>query len=297
MGSKQGGLVALQQLLRTLPFGTIKCALCPDDRSDTRTQYESFVSLASQSDIPLHLVRSVNETTELIRAYAPEVVIVHGWYRRIPVTKFPGIKFFGFHYSPLPRYRGNSPLIWQIINGELRSAVSFFLLTEGIDDGDLVDQAFFDLTPNEGIADALNKAENIMLCILENFIPQWLSGNIATRPQPNIPASYGGLRLPEDGRISWHAGASHVHNFIRAQSRPYPGAYSLLVDGRVVRFWRSEVDSRSFYGAPGAVVEVADDGITVACGTGAIKVLNAEFDTAACSVMPPVLRSLKVRFQ
>jgi len=297
LGSKEAGLMALRRLLHGLPEGTVPAILCPDDRSDTRSEYEAFVSLARQHRLPLHLVQTTKETSELINSYAPQTVIVHGWYRMIPVAQFPAIDFLGFHYSPLPLYRGNAPMVWQIINGEAQLGVSFFALTEGMDDGDLVDQAVFELAPREDVSDAIRKANERVAAMLDNFIPRWLAGEVSKRPQPDRAASYCGLRLPEDGRIDWRTDAARVNNFIRAQTRPYPGAFSLLGEGRVVRFWRSEIDSRCFYGTPGAVVEVASDAIVVACGVGAVRVLHADLDGEATASATSALRSLKVRFQ
>lgn len=297
LGSKKAGLVALRRLLHGLPEGTLPAILCPDDRADSRSEFEGFMSLASQHNLPLHLVQTTDETVDLIKCYTPKTVIVHGWYRLIPVAKFPGVQFLGFHYSPLPLYRGNAPLVWQIINGEDQLGVSFFVLTEGMDDGALVDQAVFKLAPTENVADALRKANELVARMLDDFIPRWLAGDVPTRPQPDIVASYCGLRTPEDGRITWHADAAQVNNFIRAQTRPYPGAFSHLGDGRVVRFWHSEVDSRRFYGTPGSVVEVSSNAISVACGDGAVKILVANLDGQISESVPSALRSLKVRFQ
>ena len=288
--------MALRRLLERLPNGSVQAVLCPDDRSDARTEYESFQSLACQHGLTLYLIQSSKETAELIRRYQPQTVLVHGWYRMIPVAEFPDIDFLGFHYSPLPQYRGNAPMVWQIINGERQLGVSFFVLSEGMDDGELVDQRFFELATHEDIADAIGKANQVVASMLDDFLPQWGADKVTRRPQAPGPISYCGMRTPEDGHIDWRAAPETVHNFIRAQARPYPGAFSQLADGRVVRFWKSEIESRQFYGVPGAVVDVAPDAITVACGTGALRVLRAELDGEEQGASAAAMRSLKVRF-
>lgn len=288
--------MALRRLLERLPHGCVQAVLCPDDRADARTEYENFQLLACQHDLPLQLVQSSKETAELIRLYHPQTVLVHGWYRMIPVAEFPDIDFLGFHYSPLPQYRGNAPMVWQIINGERRLGVSFFALSEGMDDGELVDQRYFELAAHEDIADAIGKANQLVAAMLDDFLPRWQAGKVTRRPQEQGPASYCGMRTAEDGHIDWRAASETVHNFIRAQTRPYPGAFSRLADGRVVRFWKSEIEPRQFYGVPGAVVDVAPDAITVACGMGALRVLRAGLDGEAPEASAAAIRSLKVRF-
>lgn len=297
LGSKEAGLMALRQLLERLPAGSVPAILCPDDRSDARSEHEAFSTLARQYDLPLHLARTAQETTELIRRYAPHTVLVHGWYRMIPVEQFPDIDFLGFHYSPLPLYRGNAPLVWQILNGEEQLGVSFFTLTEGMDDGDIVDQSLFTLRPDEDVSDAIRKANERVARMLEVFIPRWLAGDVPKRAQPDSAPSYCGLRTPEDGHIDWRWDAKAVNNFIRAQAPPYPGAFSLLNDGRVVRFWHSEIEPRHFMGVPGAVIEVGSDAIVVACGAGAVRIRAAQVDGSASPDVDASLRSLKVRFK
>lgn len=296
LGSKEAGLLALRCLLKRLPKGCVEAVLCPDDRSDLRTEYKNFESLARQYDLTMHLAQSGKETVELIRRYQPQTVLVHGWYRMIPVAEFPDIDFLGFHYSLLPQYRGNAPMVWQIINGERRLGVSFFALTEGMDDGELVDQRHFELAAHEDIADAIGKANQLVDAMLDDFLPHWLAGKVARRPQEKGPISYCGMRTPEDGHIDWRAAPETVHNFIRAQARPYPGAFSRLPDGRVVRFWKAEIEPRRFYGVPGAVVDVVPGAIVVACGTGALRVLHAELEGGTPEASAAVTRSLKVRF-
>ncbi len=288
--------MALRRLLERLPHGWVQAVLCPDDRADSRTEYENFKLLARQYDLPLQLVKSSNATADLIRRYKPDTVLVHGWYRMIPVANFPNTIFLGFHYSPLPRYRGNAPMVWQIINGERLLGVSFFVLSEGMDDGELIDQRHFELESHEDIADAIGKANQLVASMLDDFIPLWQANKVTLRPQEQVGSSYCGMRTPEDGRIDWRAPKETVHNFIRAQARPYPGAFSLLADGRVVRFWKSQIESRQFYGVPGAVVDVATDGVTVACGMGALRILRAELEGEAPEASAVAIRSLKVRF-
>ncbi len=297
LGSKEAGLVALRRLLGLFPPRTVPAIVCPEDRTDDRSAHDGFSVLAKEHDIPLHIVSTVKETSDIIARYAPHTVLVHGWYRMIPVRQFPSIEFLGFHYSPLPRYRGSAPLVWQIINGEVRLGVSFFLLAEGMDDGYLVDQSMFDLLLDEDISDALRKANGQVAAMLDRFAPKWLEGSVAKYPQPNQVPTYCGVRIPEDGRINWQQSAQVVHNFIRAQARPYPGAYTLMTNDEVLRIWRAAVDSREFFGVPGSLVEVLSDSIVVACGFGAIKISIADMSSDVPIRLHSILRSLKVRFK
>jgi methionyl-tRNA formyltransferase len=295
LGSKTAGLRACRALCDLLPESGLTAILCPDDRTDSRCELAGFETLATERAIPLHLVSTRRETMALLQQLRPETAIVHGWYQILPVEDLPETLFLGFHYSPLPRYRGNAPLVWQIIQGEPEIGISFFELTAEMDAGRLVAQERVPLGPEETVADALEKADELVLEMLRGFVPAWLAGRVALRPQSDAEPSYCGLRLPEDGQIDWTWDAKRVHDFVRAQTRPYPGAFTSLPDGRYLKVWRSAPETRRFMGAPGAVVDVRPDYVVVAAGEGAVRLLETEL--AGSDDAPPdtLLLSLKTR--
>jgi methionyl-tRNA formyltransferase len=295
LGSKQAGLDACRALLLFSATGTVKAIICPDDCADQRSVLAGFKALASEHVIELIVVKGAAEAHAAITRCKASIALVLGWYQLLPVADFEGTLFYGFHYSALPQYRGNAPLVWQIINGETRLGVSFFQLVDGMDEGDLLAQGNFSLAREETVDDALRKAGEVVQQMLQQFVDHWAAGTLAPYPQAQKTPSYCGLRVPQDGLIDWNASAGRIHDFIRAQTRPYPGAFTHLPDGRVLRVWASEEEPRQFYGVPGSVVEVARDFVVLACGQGAIRLLTVQVDEEAASSAPQVLRSLKLR--
>lgn len=297
LGSKSAGLGILRRMVARLPGSSVAAVICPDDRADKRSRHEDFRLFAMDNQLPFHLVETKRDLIRVLQYYQPDAAIVHGWYRLIPVSEFSRTKFFGFHYSQLPRYRGNAPLVWQIINGEQRLGVSFFELGEGIDDGLLVAQESFDLDVNETIADALDKASAIAEHMVDDFSAHWLGNGLLLKEQPNLVPSYCGLRRPEDGKIDWKLPAGNVHDFVRAQTHPYPGAFATLPDRGKVYIWNSAVEPRTFYGAPGAVVEVSKGKVVVACGSGALAVINVQVEMKEPEPVEAVIGSLQMRLR
>lgn len=292
MGSKAAGLLLCEAVCQLLPGG-VTAIICPDDSQDARSVLQGFRSLAERHGVPLHVVATRVDTLRWLEHYQARLAFVHGWYQVIPVDGT--CDFYGFHYSSLPKYRGNAPLVWQIINGEPVIGVSFFRFSEGMDEGLLVGQASAELDPDETIGDALNKANALMLELASRYIPDVLRGVATLYQQPNEEASYCGLRRPEDGLIDWRASAKQVHDFVRAQTHPYPGAYTRVEGGMLLRVWRCAVEPRCFYGVPGSVVEVSAEWVVVACGEGAVRLLVVTLDGAAETSAPQVLKSLKTR--
>ncbi|MFI8383575.1 methionyl-tRNA formyltransferase [Pseudomonas sp. NPDC079086] len=292
MGSKAAGFLLCEAICQML-HGDLAAIICPDDSQDARSALPGFRSLAERYSVPLQVVATRADTLHWLDHYQARLAFVHGWYQIIPVDG--PCHFYGFHYSSLPKYRGNAPLVWQIINGEPAIGVSFFRFSEGMDEGLLVGQASVELGPDETIGDALGKANRLMLEISARHIPEIVGGVAKLYPQINDEASYCGLRRPEDGLIDWRASAERVHDFIRAQTHPYPGAYTQVQGGGVLRVWSCAREPRRFYGAPGSVVEVSAEWVVVACGDGAVRLLIVSLDGAAEASAPQVLKSLKTR--
>jgi methionyl-tRNA formyltransferase len=294
LGSKAAGLLLCRTLFDILPESTIKAIICPDDRLDARSVLDEFTLLSQKYSVPLHLTQRKDELEPLITQYSATTAIVHGWYQIIPLNT--PCKFFGFHYAPLPKYRGNAPLVWQLINGEPEIGVSFFQFSEGMDEGPLVGQLTAPIDINSDISDALNIANSLMLDLAKANVPTMIQGENKLTTQPDIPASYCGQRIPADGKINWLLPCNQVHNFIRAQTTPYPGAFTFTSDGKQVTIFKSSIEPRTFYGAPGSVAEVNDNHVVVCCGSGAIRIHSAAIGNGEISSASLLFRSLKIRF-
>jgi methionyl-tRNA formyltransferase len=295
MGSKQAGLEVCKCITSQASSEILLAIVCPNDFGDIRTEINSFQMLADENNIPLHIVNNTSETIEVLNSFNPSIVLVHGWYQIIPVDKLPDTLFLGFHYSPLPKYRGNAPLVWQILNGEEQLGVSFFQLTAGMDEGDLVDQQLFHLDRNENVSHALAKANALAQTMITKFLDELSVENIKLRKQPSVPASYCGLRIPADGLIDWGKTAESIYDHIRAQSRPYPGAFTYLPDGRKLTVWSSTEEKTEFYGIPGSVVAINSESVVVACGKGSIRLVDIEVEGMEACLPNQVIKSIKTR--
>lgn len=298
MGSKAVGLAVLRKMIEVVkePHKVVG-VLCPDDSDDGRSEQLLFRKVGAAHGLPFEQVGTVRDAEQALRRWRPDVVIVLGWYFLIRLERFPETRFFGFHFSPLPRYRGNAPLVWQIINGEPKVGTSFFEFSSGMDEGDIVAQASAPLAENETIGDALQRLESASTAMLESHLPGLLDGTAVLLTQDHSLATYCGLRVPEDGRVDWHWEARRIHNFIRSQTRPYPGAFTALPDGRIVRIWRSEVDPRPYVGVPGAVAERSNVAVVVTCGEGAVRILEAQVDGEPEAPVATIFSSLRFRMR
>ncbi len=281
VGSKQLGLRSLQAMVRAIP-DHVAGAVTLDDSSDTRSVLAEISAYCKSVDLPLSIISRPGDLDGVVHEHAPQYVLVAGWYSIIKpalLRSVPG-GFLGLHPSLLPKYRGSAPLVWALLKGEEQTGVSLFYFDEGMDTGEIVDQKSFAIAPEDTIADVLAKAEVAALDLVNTYAGPLLSGTAPRSKQDHNLASYGSPRRPEDGRICWNQSAKEVYNFIRAQTRPYPGAFTHSAEGKILRIARASIFPHPYYGVPGLVGHKHLDGVVTACGDGALIIHEWEFEDA-----------------
>jgi len=268
----------------------------PLDDDDERSCWGDFAKFARKHNLEILNASSQAVADKMIQDYKPDAILVCGWYWLIspPILQVPPLGVFGIHNSLLPKYRGGSPLVWSIINGDNVVGATVFRFTEGMDDGPILYQVKVPLCIDDNISVALSGINNKLS---ETFPTQWssyLRGEAVMTPQDESLATYCGQRVPEDGQIDWLKPAKSIHDFIRAQTRPYPGAYC-YVNEQKVTIWTTEIDHRTYQGVPGQVLLRASDYVVIACGQRtAVKILDVSIDNAPYRVRE-VFRSVKLR--
>ena len=161
-------------------------------------------------------------------------------FRMLPkiVWSIPPFGTFNLHASLLPQYRGAAPINWAIINGEIKTGVTTFLIDEKIDTGKLLFQEEIDILPTDNAGDLHDKlmrkgAGLVIKTLLEiqngNILPlpQGIDKNVTLKPAPKI--------FKEDCLIDWSMEGKKIYNFIRGLS-PYPGAYTFLINPQSKKF-------------------------------------------------------------
>ncbi len=266
IGSKETGLRAARTILESYPDVAI---ITLDDSNDTRSMLPEFLALGAIA------IKRPSELKDRIAEIKPDLCVVVGYYWIIgpDVINMVPLGFVGIHASLLPKYRGFAPLVWQIINGEKEAGLTLFYFDDGMDTGAIVDQIRFPIGEKENIKDVLDKSEPLIINLLMANLPKILDGTAPRIKQDHSVASYGARRTPEDGLIDWNMTAYEIHNFIRAQSTPYPGAYT-IVRSEKMYIHESTMFPHEYYGVPGLVAQITGDSAIITCKKGAIKVKN-----------------------
>lgn len=276
VGSKQLGLAVLSRL-QASPHADLACIVTIDDDDEpgSRGRLGQFREAAKASGTPLVVASDRAAAERALVEAAPELCVVCGWYWLIGAATLAAVPggCMAIHHSRLPLYRGNAPVVWAMINGEREVGLSLFRMTPGLDDGPLWGQETVPVGPTDAIADVLGRLEQATLALFGRVIDDVLAGRLQPRPQAEGPVSYCAKRRPADGLIDWSHPADRVYDFIRAQSEPYPGAFSYHPDGPI-RIWRTSKYPHPYFGTPGQLARAADGRMVAICGDNRALVLE-----------------------
>lgn len=202
--------------------------LCVGYRSWALTIYQALVEKEAYE---ITIIKSPQELEAFdISTYNPDFILFYGWSWIVRSSLISSYNCLMLHPSPLPKYRGGSPIQNQIINNEKSSCVSIFLMDEGIDTGPILAQEYLSL--EGGIDDIFN-------CIIKigcKLTVDILSNPIIPIPQDHSQATYFSRRQPKDSEITidelTQMPANYIYNKIRMLQDPYPNAFITTVDGK-----------------------------------------------------------------
>lgn len=218
-----------------------------DSRAMTNDIYAEIHQIGEQNNISIFVIEKMNEsrTIDMLLEWEPDLIVVSGWYHMIgaKIRDIPQYGVVGLHSSLLPKYRGAAPLVWQMINGESKAGITLFYMDEGVDSGDIVAQAEEIIEETDTIGTLYEKVGNKGIELLEKYLPLIAQGNAPRIKQEHLDTKVWPQRTPEDGLIDWSKTPKQIENFVRAQTKPYPGAYTFIDDKKVI-IWDCTVEKR-----------------------------------------------------
>lgn len=260
------------------------------DLAAKRSNGADYAPLCQRAGVPLYYITHINdpEPCRILANLHPDVVFVIGWPQivRPPALRLPKIGMVGAHASLLPHNRGAAPVNWALIHGEQEAGNTLFWLAEDVDAGEIIDQIRIAITPYDTCATLYARVAAANREMLLRLLPRLLAGEHPGSPRPSTHEPRLPRRRAADGSVDWSASSQAVYDFIRAITRPYHGAFSFL-DGRRWRIWQAALfpgPHANAYeeagGVIGPLVSPADGacGQVVACGTGAVALLELEAD-------------------
>jgi len=208
-----------------------------------------------------------------LESIRPEFIVVVAYGRILTprVLRAPSAAPVNLHASLLPRYRGASPIAWAVINGEKETGLTTMLMTEGLDEGDILLQERHEIREDdtaESLAARLSLAGGPLLV---KTLRGLRDGSIKPRPQEG-EATYAPLLRKDDGRVDWSRPARELYNFVRGM-HPWPGAFASIGGQRIKLL---KVRALGGEGEPGRVEAVSKESFEVGTGEGRLAVLELQ---------------------
>jgi methionyl-tRNA formyltransferase len=242
----------------------------------------AFDAVAARHDAALIETRDVNalETLNAIRKLEPELIFVVGWSQLVhePFIATAREGVFGMHPTLLPRHRGRAPIPWAILSGLARTGVTLFEIVDGTaDSGSIVGQVVVDIAPDETATTLFARIADAHVELTRELVPQLIARTAPRIPQDPTRASTWHRRAPADGIIDWETRAPYLDDWVRAQTRPYPGAFTFVGDEKVI-VWGAHAVELDGTEPAGTVVEIRPEGPVVACGEGGLVLDEIQTD-------------------
>ncbi len=197
-----------------------------------------------------------------------------------------------FHDGPLPRHAGLNAPVWAILAGEVRHGITWHLISGGVDEGDILEQRLFDITPSDT---ALTLNTRCFEAGMESF-PALVTQLETGLQRARQDLSQRSLHLRGDrpaamGRIDFVRPASEVVRLVRALDH---GRYwnplstaKLATAARVLNVGTADLAEGA--GAPGQVLSATPEGLVVACATGAVRLNRLTCQIKGGAVCPSTI--------
>ena len=201
-----------------------------------------------------------------------DYILVVGWYHMIPADWIEKFKCLGVHASLLPKYRGGAPLVWAMLNGESETGVSLFQMDNGVDTGAVIAQRTIPIEADETIASLLDKVAVQTVALCREMLPK-LEINLVLNQKINEIGPIFPQRKPEDGRIGIKNTVAGLSRFIRAQTKPYPGAY-LQKGEKKLYLWKCTKSTLSNSVSDSSELILIDDKIAIPCLDGVLIIID-----------------------
>ena len=214
------------------------------------------------------------EARSALQAAAPDVLVVAAYGLILPawVLELPRLGCINIHGSLLPRWRGAAPIHRAIEAGDTQTGITIMQMDAGLDTGDMLRVEAIGIAPTDSTASLHDRLAALGGRLIVDALELAACAGLPRTPQPAQGVSYAHKVDKAEAVIDWREAAEVIERRLRAFD-PFPGA-SAKLDETTLKCWRGRVVAGS--GAPGNVLAVGAEGITVACGQGALQLTELQ---------------------
>ena len=212
---------------------------------------------------------------EAFAALDADVAVVVAYGQLLPEAVLNGTRLgcYNGHASLLPRWRGAAPIQRAIMAGDLETGVMVMKMDKGLDTGPIAMEERVAIDPDMTAGELHDRLMLIGGDLMQPAMAALERDSLTLTPQPEEGVTYAAKITKGETRIDFSGDAATVHNHIRGLS-PFPGAWCKMPLGgkservKILRSFRAE--------AEGPAGSLLDDGLTVGCGVGSVRLLRLQ---------------------
>ncbi|MCT4784102.1 MULTISPECIES: methionyl-tRNA formyltransferase [Exiguobacterium] len=263
--------------LETLLYNKYSISFVLTHRELDKDSVDTYCELNNISYSYIDLRKEKSDLLSQILNQSPNYLVSVNYRYILPLEIINSVGVaLNLHGSLLPKYRGRTPHVWSIINGEDYSGVTSHLIDEGVDTGKIIRQVKIKIDQESTGYDLLQEYAKEYPKLLLDSLKDIQNGTLL-KEQDEKQATYFGKRTPEMGYVDFFKNSIEIINFIRAQAKPYPGAYYYLKDGRkiVIHKLVREANVVNMVEDIG-IIEKIDDIYYVRCKSDVLKIVDYE---------------------
>jgi methionyl-tRNA formyltransferase len=229
---------------------------------------------ANRLGIPIFTPKALRDAgaQTAMRAHGADaaVVVAYGLILPKAVLEVFALGAFNVHASLLPRWRGAAPIHRAVMAGDAETGVTVMKMAEGLDTGPIVQRRRVAVAPDATTGDLHDELALLGADLMPIALGALERGSLQTTPQNEAGATYAAKIDKSETRVDWTKDWQEVHNHCRGLS-PFPGAWCEFPGAGRVKILRTTKGGGA--GSPGRVL---DDKLTIACGSGAVRLVQLQ---------------------
>lgn len=217
------------------------------------------------------------EAVEKLRSYNADIIVVVAFGQILPesILNMPKYGCVNVHGSLLPKYRGAAPIQWSVINGDTKTGVTTMYMEKGLDTGDMLLKAEFDITSEDTYGTVHDKMCVIGADVLKETLVKIENGTIVREKQDDALSNYAPMISKETGHIDWNKTSFEIINLIRGLD-PVPAAWTVY-NGEVLKIWKAvEIECDNTNAKCGEIADITKKGFVVKTGDGFVLITEIQ---------------------
>jgi methionyl-tRNA formyltransferase len=212
------------------------------------------------------------EVQKEFQALGADVAVVAAYGLILPksVLTAPRLGCVNIHASLLPRWRGAAPIQRALLAGDAETGIAIMRMDEGLDTGPVLLVERMAIAPGMNAGALHERLAELGARLIVEALPRLASGSLVAKAQSGAGITYAAKISPAEARLDWRRPAEELARMVRAFN-PAPGAWCELSTGERLKILSAEAIAGG--GAPGTII---DEAPTIACGSGALRLVAVQ---------------------